>query len=84
VEEVATLASRFGWSYEALMSMTGVERRLWLAASDRVAAGGGRGAAGAAPPGPAATPAPSPRATEAERRERLLELSQQFAARYQR
>lgn len=37
VEEVATLATTYGWSYESLMAMSGAERRLWLAAGDRVA-----------------------------------------------
>jgi hypothetical protein len=90
VEEVAMLASRFGWSYETLMAMSGAERRLWLAAADRVAAdraatdraGASTGtvAVAAQPVPPAATPA----VTEAERRARLLELAQQYAARYRR
>ena len=36
VEEVATLAKTFGWSYETLMAMPGAERQLWLAAAGRV------------------------------------------------
>ena len=73
VEEVATLASRFGWSYETLMSMSGAERRLWLAAAGRVG-----------PPLAAAAPAPLPApaaprmASEAERRARLLELHEEL------
>jgi hypothetical protein len=80
VEEVATLASRYGWSYETLMAMSGAERRLWLAAADRIAATAGTVAV-AAPPVPAA---PTPAVTEAERRARLLALAQQYAARYRR
>jgi hypothetical protein len=86
VEEVATLATRFGWSYEALMAMTGAERKLWLAAAEKVAP---------APPAAASSTAPDARdpaeaaptarlTTEAERRARLLELSQEYAARYRR
>jgi hypothetical protein len=90
VEEVATLASRFGWSYETLMSMTGAERRLWLTAAENVAAAGTGVAARsrpaiASPPTPSTEAAPASRlTTEAERRARLLELSEQFAARYRR
>lgn len=87
---MATLASRFGWSYEALMAMTGAERRLWLTAAERVAPAGGSvgpapGPASGAQPTPSAETAPAARlTTEAERRARLLELSEQFAARYKR
>jgi len=90
VEEVATLASRFGWSYEALMAMTRAERRLWLAAADKVApattaSAPTTGPASGAQAGPPVDAAPAPRlTTEAERRARLLELSEQFAARYRR
>jgi len=84
---VATLATRFGWSYEALMAMTGAERRLWLAAAERVAVA--RGGASAAPRSATAAPEPQrdppPRVTtEEERRARLLELTKEFAARYKR
>ncbi len=86
---MATLATRFGWSYEALMAMTGAERRLWLAAAVKVAPA----PAAAATPGPGSGAGTSPQVeampaarltTEAERRARLLELSEQFAARYRR
>jgi hypothetical protein len=72
VEEVATLATRFGWSYETLLAMSGAERRLWLAAADRVAATAGAGPAGPTTPvGPRVT-------TEAERRARLLALHEEL------
>jgi hypothetical protein len=80
VEEVATLASRFGWGYESLMAMSGAERRLWLAAARRVGqAGVSPSAQPLAPPAATAAatpPAPAaPRmATDAERRARLMEL----------
>jgi hypothetical protein len=89
VEEVATLAGRFGWSYETLMAMSGAERRLWLAAAGRVATGrsaapsGPVGSSGGAASSGGATPTPTPPAavpggrtmtTEAEMRARLLEL----------
>jgi hypothetical protein len=77
VEEVATLASRFGWGYESLMAMSGAERRLWLAAAGRLGRLGA--SASASPPAPAvaaapATPAAPRMATDAERRARLMEL----------
>jgi len=83
---VATLASRFGWSYETLMAMSGAERRLWLRAADAVA---GPPAVKPAPAAGAAAPAKAPdaaptRLTEAERRAHLLEVAKSFAARYQR
>jgi hypothetical protein len=88
VEEVATLATRFGWSYEALMAMSGTERRLWLTAADKVApatAAPRPEFASETPPAPSPEASPAPRlTTEAERRARLLELSEQFAARYRR
>jgi hypothetical protein len=85
VEEVATLASRFGWSYETLMAMSGAERRLWLRAADAVA----KSPAVKSPPaGAGATqgqpPAVPIRLTEAERRAQLLEVAKGFAARYER
>jgi len=76
VEEVATLATRFGWGYEALMAMSGPERRLWLAAAERVAP-----RPGPAPSGPSAPPAAAdgPRlTTEAERRARLLAIHEEL------
>jgi hypothetical protein len=86
VEEVATLASRFGWSYETLMAMSGAERRLWLRAAEAVAkhpdmksSPTGVGAARPQPLDAAPT-----RLTEAERRAQLLEMAEGFAARYQR
>jgi len=92
VEEVARLATRFGWSYEALMSMTLPERRLWLAAADAVRAGTGSRPGHAAPvpaapvapaaPGTAVAAAPrqaEPRlTTEEERRARLYQMLQEF------
>ena len=85
------LASRFGWSYETLMSMTGAERRLWLAAADRIGPRNGpeprdvHAAATHAAVVPAEAPGvPGRLTTEAERRARLLELSEQYAARYRR
>jgi len=86
VEEVATLASRFGWSYETLMAMSGAERRLWLRAAEAVAK---PPAVTPSPAGVGATPGPPPdaattRLTEAERRAQLLEVAKGFAARYQR
>ena len=73
VEEVASLAKAFGWSYETLMSMSGAERRLWLAAARRVADA-------PAPAAPAAPQVPAgPRVmTDAERRARLLELHEEL------
>ena len=73
VEEVASLAKGFGWSYETLMAMSGAERRLWLAAARRVAD----------KPAPATPVAPQlpagPRVmTDAERRARLLELHEEL------
>ena len=58
VEEVAGLAREFGWSYETLMSMSGAERRLWLAAARATG-----GAASAAAPGSAASRSGSPSPT---------------------
>jgi hypothetical protein len=85
VEEVATLASRFGWSYETLMAMSGAERRLWLRAADAVAK---PPSVKSPPAGVGATPGPPPaaptRLTEAERRAQLLEVAKGFAARYER
>ena len=55
VEEVATLAKTFGWSYETLMAMPGAERQLWLAAaargSERVPIPRGERVQGGAPAG---------------------------------
>jgi len=88
VEEVARLATRFGWSYEALMSMTLPERRLWLAAAEAVpatpAAPSGRATPAQAPVAPAVQPAAAPvpagsrLTTEEERRARLYQLLQDF------
>lgn len=92
VEEVASLAKAFGWSYETLMSMSGAERRLWLAAAR--AAGGTAARVGVPEPAPidrpgaapvAPRPAPvdpwtavGPMATEGERRARLLMLHEEL------
>ncbi len=68
VEEVARLASRYGWSYEALMSMTLPERRLWLAAAGtRDAAGTGAAATRPVAPPVAGVPAPTAEAAGANR-----------------
>jgi hypothetical protein len=72
VEEVASLAKGLGWSYETLMSMSGAERRLWLAAARRVA--DTPASATAAPQLPA-----GPRVmTDAERKARLLQLHEEL------
>jgi len=96
VEEVATLAARLGWSYDTLMAMTTAERRLWLAASDRLAPvpGSVGYAAGVAttatlPPAgletrPTAPSAPGRLSTEDERRARLVELLEEMTARRRR
>jgi hypothetical protein len=85
VEEVATLASRFGWSYETLMAMSGAERRLWLRAAEAVekapAVKSSQAVGAVLGQPPVAIP---PRPTEAERRAELLEVAKGFAARYQR
>jgi hypothetical protein len=78
VEEVATLASRFGWGYEALMSMSGAERRLWLAAAGRVGERPGAVPVPTAPATPAAQPPAGPMSTDAERRARLLALHEEL------
>ena len=82
VEEVATLASRLGWSYEPLMAMTGAERRLWLAASERVLAAEAarRPVVQPSVTHPAAPAAPRV-PTEAERRERLARTLEEMVAR---
>ena len=85
VEEVATLAKDFGWSYETLMSMPGAERRLWLAAAARVSPTG-RSAAPSAfsaeippPSPPPASAQGAPRMlTDEERKARLLELHEEL------
>jgi hypothetical protein len=75
---VATLAVRFGWSYDVLMAMSGPERRLWLAAAEKVAPV----AQTAAPASPTPEEVEAARlTTEAERRARLLELVNEMAAR---
>jgi hypothetical protein len=88
VEEVATLAKGFGWSYETLMAMSGAERRLWLAAVERVQAVPGRSASSAglppAAPPPASAPAAPRMSTDAERRARLLELHEELNHRERR
>ena len=76
VEEVATLATRFGWGYEALMAMSAAERRLWLAAADRVAPRPAAVASAVSAP-PAAADGPR-LTTEAERRARLLALHEEL------
>lgn len=91
VEEVATLARTFGWSYETLMAMPGAERQLWLAAAAR-----GSTAPRAAGPGaykaelPPAAPRPAsalaaqaaqeaPRMlTDEERKARLMQLHEEL------
>jgi hypothetical protein len=88
VEEVATLARTFGWSYETLMAMPGAERRLWLAAAAR-----GSTALRSAGPGaykaefpPAAPPPASAQAAQAaprmltdeERKARLMQLHEEL------
>jgi hypothetical protein len=79
VEEVAKLATRLGWSYETLMSMSGAERRLWLAAAERAEASPRLTIPGAPGPGPLAPTAGGPRlATEAERRARLLAIHEEL------
>lgn len=77
VEEVATLARSFGWSYETLMSMSGAERRLWLAAAARVSAVPGPVTPSAGSSAPAA-PAGPRQLTDAERKARLLELHEEL------
>jgi hypothetical protein len=88
VEEVATLAKTFGWSYETLMAMPGAERQLWLAAASR-GSGAPRspGASAyraelppAAPPPASAQASPSaPRMlTDEERKARLLQLHEEL------
>ena len=91
VEEVATLAKTFGWSYETLMAMPGPERQLWLAAA-------GRGSGASRPSGasaykadlPPASPPPAsaqaaqesqtaPRMlTDEERKARLMQLHEEL------
>jgi hypothetical protein len=81
VEEVATLAKTFGWSYETLMAMPGAERRLWLAAAARVLPAGRPMAPSAySPEIPPAAPAPgAPRMlTDEERKARLLHLHEEL------
>jgi hypothetical protein len=79
VEEVARLAMRLGWDYETLMAMSGAERRLWLAAAERVEASPRLTAPGALGPGPLAPTADGPRlTTEAERRARLLAIHEEL------
>ncbi len=77
VEEVASLAKSFGWSYETLMSMPGAERRLWLAAAGRAESAPGAAAPAAGVSVPTAPPAPR-MSTDAERRARLLELHEEL------
>ena len=75
---MATLAVRFGWSYDVLLAMSGPERRLWLAAAEKVAPV----PQAAAPAGPTPEQVEAARlTTEAERRARLLELVNEMAAR---
>ena len=88
VEEVASLAKGFGWSYETLMAMSGAERRLWLAAAGRVSTASetrGTSAYRAELP-PAAPPPPSAQASQAaprmltdeERKARLMQLHEEL------
>jgi hypothetical protein len=95
VEEVATLAARLGWGYDTLMAMTTAERRLWLAASEKLGsppaaatmpARGGTATPVAAPgaANPATPVAPGRLTTEDERRARLVELLEEMTARRRR
>ena len=81
VEEVARLAMRLGWDYASLMAMSGAERRLWLAASERVAPGAAspsaRPPASVDPATTASADGPRP-ATEEERRARLLAIHEEL------
>jgi hypothetical protein len=87
VEEVATLAKTFGWSYETLMAMPGVERQLWLAAAGR-GSGPSRSAGTsaykaelppAAPPPASAQATAAPRMlTDEERKARLMQLHEEL------
>jgi hypothetical protein len=79
VEEVARLATKLGWDYETLMAMSGAERRLWLAAAERVEASPRRTTPGAAGAGSVPSAADGPRlTTEAERRARLLAIHEEL------
>jgi hypothetical protein len=88
VEEVATLAKTFGWSYETLMAMPGAERQLWLAAATR-GSGASRSTAASAytadlppaspPPASAQTVQTAPRMlTDEERKARLMQLHEEL------
>ena len=88
VEEVASLAKAFGWSYETLMAMSGAERRLWLAAAGRVSTTSRpAGASAYRPEVPPAVPPPAsalaaqgaPRMlTDEERKARLMRLHEEL------
>lgn len=87
VEEVATLAKTFGWSYETLMAMPGAERQLWLAAARGSGASGSpttsaynAGLPPAAPPPASAQAAQAaPRMlTDEERKARLMQLHEEL------
>jgi hypothetical protein len=81
VEEVATLAKTFGWSYETLMAMPGAERQLWLAAAGSSASRStGPGAYKAEPPPASAQAAQAaPRMlTDEERKARLMQLHEEL------
>ena len=85
VEEVATLAKAFGWSYETLMTMPGPERQLWLAAAARgsnVSRSPGASAYRAdlppAAPPPASAPAAPRMLTDEERKARLMQLHEEL------
>jgi hypothetical protein len=81
VEEVATLAKSFGWSYETLMAMPGAERRLWLAAAARTSSTprpASSSASSPVPPGASPVPAGPRMLTDAERKARLLELHEEL------
>jgi len=95
VEEVATLAARLGWGYDTLMAMTTAERRLWLAASEKLGSASAAavvvasGVAGSTVGPGDATRSPAPVATarlstEDERRARLVELLEEMTARRRR
>jgi hypothetical protein len=85
VEEVATLAKTFGWSYETLMAMPGPERQLWLAAAGRgsVAPRSAGPSADKAEFPPVAAPPASAQAgprmlTDEERKARLMQLHEEL------
>ena len=85
VEEVATLAKTFGWSYETLMAMPGAERQLWLAAAGRVSTAprspglsAYRAELPPAAPPPASAQAAPRMLTDEERKARLMQLHEEL------